>query len=115
MIKYLLLSHIHIPYYVNLFIICFLITNLPGFIGLCKFCPKSGFHNFLQKSHEFHVIMNVNDICIYSTTMCSSINECLNKWMINVYFSHQTTHYEKPHNVKNFRMVHFYHELPCIL
>jgi hypothetical protein len=35
--------------------------------------------------------------------------------MMNVYFLHWTTDYEKPYNVRNFKMVHFYHELPCVL
>jgi hypothetical protein len=29
------------------------ITNLLGFIGFYKFCAKSGFHRFVQKSHSF--------------------------------------------------------------
>ncbi len=43
-----------------------IITNLLGFIGLYKFHAKSGFHRFVQKSHGFHVMVNMNDICIYS-------------------------------------------------
>jgi len=32
--------------------------------------------------------------------MFSSINGCPNKWLINVYFSHLTTNYEEPYNVR---------------
>jgi hypothetical protein len=42
------------------------ITNLPCFIGLYKFCVKFNFHKFIQKLHEFCVIVNMNDICTYS-------------------------------------------------
>jgi len=42
------------------------ITNLQGFIGPYKFYAKFDFHKFVQKSHEFCVMVNVNDICMYS-------------------------------------------------
>jgi len=42
------------------------ITNLLGFISLYKFCAKFIFHMFIQKLHEFYVIVNMNDICMYS-------------------------------------------------
>jgi hypothetical protein len=38
------------------------ITNLLGFIGLYKFCVKFGFHRFVPKSYEFHVIVDIDDI-----------------------------------------------------
>jgi len=41
------------------------ITNLQGFIGLYKFRAKSHFHKFVQKLHEFHVMVNMNDIYTY--------------------------------------------------
>jgi hypothetical protein len=44
------------------------ITNLPCFIGLYKFCVKLGFHKFVQKLHEFYVVVNIKDICMYSTS-----------------------------------------------
>jgi hypothetical protein len=42
------------------------IKNLQSFIGLYKFCAKSDFHEFIQKLHEFHVMVNTNDIFTYS-------------------------------------------------
>jgi len=42
------------------------ITNLSGFIGLYKFHAQSNFHRFTQKSHKFHVMVSMNDICRYS-------------------------------------------------
>ncbi len=36
--------------------------NLLGYIGSHKFCMKSNFHNFVQKLHELHVMINMNDI-----------------------------------------------------
>jgi hypothetical protein len=41
------------------------ITNIPCFIGLYKFCAKFDFHRFIQKSHEFHVMLNMNDVYMY--------------------------------------------------
>ncbi len=41
------------------------ITNLLNFIGLYKFCAKSGFHRFKQHSHEFCAMVNMNDIFMY--------------------------------------------------
>jgi hypothetical protein len=42
------------------------ITNLPGFIGSYKLCVKFDFHRFVQKSYEFHAIVNINNIFTYS-------------------------------------------------
>jgi hypothetical protein len=42
------------------------ITNLLNFIGSYKFCVKFSFHKFVQKSHEFCIMVNMNDICTYS-------------------------------------------------
>ncbi len=42
------------------------ITNLLCFITSYTFHAKSGFHRFVQKSHEFFVKVNMNDICTYS-------------------------------------------------
>jgi len=42
------------------------ITNSPIFIGSCKFCVKSDFHKYIQKLHEFHVMVNMNNIYMYS-------------------------------------------------
>ncbi len=42
------------------------ITNLLDFIGSYKFYAKSGFRRFVQKLHEFHVMVNMNDVCMYS-------------------------------------------------
>jgi len=39
------------------------IINLLGFIGLYKFCVKSNFPRFIQKSHKFRVMVNMNDMC----------------------------------------------------
>jgi Fe-S oxidoreductase len=52
--------------YMLMFQIVAFITNLLGFISLYKFCVKSNLHRFIQKSHEFHVMVNMNDICTYS-------------------------------------------------
>ncbi len=41
-----------------------LITKLPSFIGSYKFHTKFNFHRFAQKLHEFHIMINMNDICI---------------------------------------------------
>ncbi len=41
------------------------ITNLPNFTSSNKFCAKSNFHMFVQKSHEFYVMVNMNDICSF--------------------------------------------------
>jgi hypothetical protein len=41
------------------------ITNLLDFIGSYKFYAKSGFRRFIQKLHEFHVMVNMNDVCMY--------------------------------------------------
>jgi len=41
------------------------ITNLLSYIGSYKFCVKSSFHNFVQKLHELHVMINMNDIFTY--------------------------------------------------
>jgi hypothetical protein len=41
------------------------ITNLLGFVGLYKFRVKYNFYIFIQKLHEFHVMVNMNDICTY--------------------------------------------------
>ncbi len=43
-----------------------LITNLPRFINLYKFHVKFGFYKFVQKTHKFCVMVNINDICTYS-------------------------------------------------
>jgi hypothetical protein len=51
------------------------ITNLPNFIGLYKFCLKYDFHKFLQKLHEFYVMVNMNNICTYSIFLNIQINE----------------------------------------
>jgi hypothetical protein len=40
--------------------------KLLNFIGLYRFYVKSDFHRFIQKSHEFDVMVNLNDICTYS-------------------------------------------------
>jgi hypothetical protein len=42
------------------------IINLLGFIGSSNFCVKFSFFKFVQKSHKFHVMVNMNDICTYS-------------------------------------------------
>ncbi len=42
------------------------IINLLGFIGLYKFCEKSNFPRFVQKSHKFRVLVNMNDMCTLS-------------------------------------------------
>ncbi len=42
------------------------ITNLLDFICFYKFCVKSNFHQFVQKLHEFCVIINMNDIIMCS-------------------------------------------------
>jgi hypothetical protein len=42
------------------------ITKLQSFIGLYKFHAKSDFHELIQKLHEFHVMVNTNDIFMYS-------------------------------------------------
>jgi hypothetical protein len=34
-----------------------------SFIGLYKFCVKFNFHKFIQQSYEFHVMVNMKDIC----------------------------------------------------
>jgi hypothetical protein len=41
------------------------ITNLQGFIGLYKIRAKIDFHKFVQKSHEFCVMVNFNGISTY--------------------------------------------------
>ncbi len=41
------------------------ITNLLGFIGLYKFHMKFDFYRFVQTSHEFHVMANMNYIFTY--------------------------------------------------
>jgi hypothetical protein len=41
------------------------ITNLQCFIGSYKFCAKFSFDRFIQKSHEFHVVINMNKLCMY--------------------------------------------------
>jgi hypothetical protein len=46
--------------------LCVEITNLLGFIGSYNFRAKFGFHKFIQKLHEFHAMVNMNDICVYS-------------------------------------------------
>jgi hypothetical protein len=40
--------------------------TLSGFIGLYKICANFGFHKFIQKLHEFYVMVNMNDIYTYS-------------------------------------------------
>ncbi len=57
------------------------ITNLLGFIRFYKFYVKSSFHRFEPKSHEFHVMVNINDICTYSiqtneTLFLNDTHEC---------------------------------------
>jgi len=47
-------------------------------IGLYNFYEKSNIHRFVQKPHEFHVMVNMNNICIYS------IFKYLNSW--NIFF-----------------------------
>jgi hypothetical protein len=42
------------------------ITNLLDFIGSYKFYAKFDFHGFIQKLREFHVMVNMNDVCMYS-------------------------------------------------
>ncbi len=42
------------------------ITNLLGFMSSYKFCVKSGFLKFIQKSYELHVMVNMNNIFKYS-------------------------------------------------
>jgi len=38
------------------------ITNLLDFIGFYKFRVKSSFHKFVQRLHEFCVMISMNDI-----------------------------------------------------
>jgi hypothetical protein len=47
-------------------LLCVEITNLLSLIGSYKFRAKFGFHKFVQKSHKFHAMVNMNDICMYS-------------------------------------------------
>jgi hypothetical protein len=44
------------------------ITNLLNFIGLYKFCVKYVFHRFEWQLHELCVMINMNDICMYSVS-----------------------------------------------
>ncbi len=42
------------------------VTNLPSFISMTyKFCAIFGFHRFIEKSHEFHAMVNMNDVFTY--------------------------------------------------
>jgi hypothetical protein len=41
------------------------IANLLGFIGSQNFCAKFNFDRFIQNSHEFHVMINMNKLCMY--------------------------------------------------
>jgi hypothetical protein len=41
-------------------------TNLLGFLGSYKFHAKFDFHRLVQKSHEFHIMIKMEDIYIYS-------------------------------------------------
>jgi multisubunit Na+/H+ antiporter MnhF subunit len=43
-----------------------IITNLLGFIGSYNFYVKFNFHRFIQKSHEFYAMVNMNKICTCS-------------------------------------------------
>jgi len=43
-----------------------IIINLLGFVGSYKFCVKFDFHRFIQKLHEFSVMVDMNDICMSS-------------------------------------------------
>jgi hypothetical protein len=52
------------------------ITNLLGFIGLYKFCVKFKFYMFIQKSYEFHVMFNMNNIQMDETLFLNDICEC---------------------------------------
>ncbi len=42
------------------------ITNLPSFISSYKFYVKFNFHKYIQKLYEFHVMVNMNNIYMYS-------------------------------------------------
>jgi hypothetical protein len=43
----------------NVPIIYATIINLPNFVGLYNIFAKFGLHRFIQKSHEFHVVLNL--------------------------------------------------------
>ncbi len=58
-----------------------IITNLPSFIGLYKLCAKFNFHRFVQKLHEFFVmvkrtIFNILNIQMDQTFFLNDIREC---------------------------------------
>jgi len=42
------------------------IANILSFIGSYKFHVKFDFHRFIQTSHEFHPMVNMTHICMYS-------------------------------------------------
>jgi hypothetical protein len=54
-----------------------LLWQFKDFISFYKFHVKSNFHRFIQKLYEFRVVVNMNDICMYSIYF-----KYLNKWYI---------------------------------
>jgi hypothetical protein len=44
----------------------YFITKFSSLLGLYKFCTKFNFHRFVQISHEFYLIANMNNTFIYS-------------------------------------------------
>jgi hypothetical protein len=42
------------------------ITKISSLLGLYKFCTKFNFHRFVRISHEFYLVVNMNNTFIYS-------------------------------------------------
>ncbi len=85
------------------------ITNLSSFIGFHKFCAKFDFHRFLQESHEFHVMVNINDICTYSI---SQIFKWMRQFLNDICECSGSTH--KNHNfIQNYITIITQIQLKC--
>ncbi len=77
---------------------------------MCKFCAKSCFHRLVQKSHKFHVIVNMNDI------VCIEYLKYSNKW--DFFFEWHTWmfmfHMQKLHSfTQNYIMIIVWILLKC--
>jgi hypothetical protein len=44
----------------------YFITKISSLLGLYKFCAKFNFHRFVRISHEFYLVVNMNNTFIYS-------------------------------------------------
>ncbi len=100
----------HAPIF-NLFVknLCFFTREDYSFSNLYMLSPSY----YPLPSPIYYLLHTTNDHLstwpVAKIIMFSSINGCPKKLLINASFLHLTTNYGESYNVKNCKMVHFYH------